>query len=204
MSTAGDPQDRTHQALLQAIVETARAIFSARAASVFLLDDETHELVFVAVAGEGSSELVGKRFPAATGIAGSALTMEEPLIVDDVAQDPRFGRDAAESTGYVPGTLMAVPLAGAGRPLGVLEVLDRGDRSRSPLEELGLLELFGRQAAMGLELLVQARQAGGDTALDADEAALLAEIGILVGRLGGERRESAGQLLAAVRTLLGP
>ena len=52
-------------------VEVARAIFGAKAASVFLLDEEAEELVFEAVAGEGEGELIGMRFPAGNGIAGS-------------------------------------------------------------------------------------------------------------------------------------
>ncbi len=55
-----------HRALLQSIVEVARAIFSAKAASIFLHDDAADELVFEAVAGEGSDSLVGTRFPSST------------------------------------------------------------------------------------------------------------------------------------------
>jgi len=45
-----------YRSLLQATVEVARAIFHAKAASVFLLDQEADELVFEAVAGEGAGE----------------------------------------------------------------------------------------------------------------------------------------------------
>ena len=44
----------SHRALLQSTVEVARAIFGAKASSIFLLDEQTDELVFEAVAGEGS------------------------------------------------------------------------------------------------------------------------------------------------------
>ena len=50
-----------HRALLQSIVEVARAIFRAKASSIFLLDEESDELVFEAVAGEGSESLIGRR-----------------------------------------------------------------------------------------------------------------------------------------------
>jgi len=62
--------DASHRALLAAIVQVARAIFHARAASVLLLDEAAGELVFEAVVGEGEDDLVGRRFPAGTGIAG--------------------------------------------------------------------------------------------------------------------------------------
>lgn len=64
------PDDAQHRALLQAITDTARAIFHAKAASVFLYDEDSDELVFEAVSGEGEQALVGRRFPSGTGIAG--------------------------------------------------------------------------------------------------------------------------------------
>jgi len=99
-----------HRALLQSIVEVARAIFSARAASIFLHEEEADELVFEAVAGEGSDNLIGTRFPSSTGIAGWVLVTRQPLVIDDLEQDPRHSRETAQSTGYVPRAMMTVPL----------------------------------------------------------------------------------------------
>ena len=57
--------DESHRALLQSIVDVARAIFDAKASSVFLHDEATDELVFEAVSGEGEEDLVGIDFPPA-------------------------------------------------------------------------------------------------------------------------------------------
>jgi aspartate aminotransferase-like enzyme len=43
--------EKDFRELLQSVVEVARAIFRAKASSVFLLDEATDELVFEAVAG---------------------------------------------------------------------------------------------------------------------------------------------------------
>src|SRR5262249_47843826 len=102
--------ERDFRELLQSIVEVARAIFRAKASSIFLLDEPSDELVFEAVAGEGSDSLVGRRFPSSTGIAGFVLVSRQPLVIEDVIEDPRFSRETAESTGFVPKGLMAVPL----------------------------------------------------------------------------------------------
>jgi GAF domain-containing protein len=122
--------EEAHISLLQSIVDVARAIFGARASSIFLLDEETDELVFEAISGEGSDRLIGTRFPSSTGIAGWVLVTGQPLILEDVGADPRFARSFAEQTGFVPKGLMAVPLLHEERALGVLEVLDRPERSR--------------------------------------------------------------------------
>ena len=84
--------EEAYRELLQAIVEVARAIFGAQASSIFLLDEETDELVFEAVAGRGEDELVGTRLPSSTGIAGWVLVTRQPLVLDDVQADPRFSR----------------------------------------------------------------------------------------------------------------
>src|SRR5436305_4494989 len=117
--------EEEHRALLQSIVEVARAIFSAKASSIFLHDEEADELVFEAVAGEGSEGLVGTRFPSSTGIAGWVLVTRQPLVIEDLQNDPRFARDTAERTGYVPQAMMSAPLLHAERALGVLNGLDR-------------------------------------------------------------------------------
>src|ERR671935_1479365 len=111
--------EENYRALLQSIVEVARAIFAAEASSIFLLDEQTDELVFEAVAGAGADELVGRHFPSSTGIAGWVLVTRQPLVIDDVAEDPRFGKEVAESTGYIPKGLMAVPLLYDEQALGV-------------------------------------------------------------------------------------
>ncbi|MEV7677851.1 MULTISPECIES: GAF domain-containing protein [unclassified Streptomyces] len=138
--------------LLRSVVEVARAIFGAEASSVFLLDEAAHELVFQAVSGRGEAFLVGRRFPADSGIAGWVVTSGEPMIVADLSRSAAFDRDFAKSTEFVPDALMAAPLIHGDRVLGVLEVLDPAPQARSSLGELDLLALFARQAATALRL----------------------------------------------------
>jgi GAF domain-containing protein len=190
--------DEAHRALLQATVEVARAIFGAKAASVFLLDEEADELVFEAVAGEGEGELIGMRFPAGTGIAGWVLTTRQPLIVDDLSADTRWSRSAAESTGYVPKSMMAVPLLVEERALGVLNVLDRPEESRVKLREVDLLGLFANQAAIALDLLQRARRAREALAGEGR----LAPLARVASRLDEDDRDAAFEFLRALDKLL--
>lgn len=190
--------DEAHRSLLQATVEVARAIFGAKAASVFLLDEEADELVFEAVAGEGAGELIGMRFPAGTGVAGWVLTTRQPLVIDDLTSDTRFSREAAKSTGYVPKSMMAVPLLVEERALGVLEVLDRPPESRVKLSEVDLLGLFANQAAIALDLLQRARRAR--QALEGQGR--LAPLARVAARLEEEERDAALELLRALDRLL--
>jgi GAF domain-containing protein len=194
--------DESYRGLLQSIVEVARAIFGARASSVFLHDTEADELVFEAVAGEGSDELVGRRIPSSTGIAGWVLVTRQPLVLEDVSSDPRFARDAAESTGYVPKGLMSVPLLHDERALGVLQVLDRPLRAGFTLQEMDLLGLFANQAAIALDLLQRARQAQAVLAEDGGEAMAVARVASHLEKLEGRPREAGLRLLTALDEVL--
>ena len=192
--------EESYRELLQSIVEVARAIFGAQASSIFLLDEESDELVFEAIAGPGADTLIGKRFPSSTGIAGWVLVTRQPLVIEDVTEDPRFAKGFAETTGYVPKGLMAVPLLHEERVLGVLEVLDRPSDARFTLAEMELLGLFANQAAIALDLLQRARRAQ-DTLADRGDLAVLARMAQKL----EEGREEAGDafaFLAALEKLL--
>jgi GAF domain-containing protein len=193
-----------YRALLQSIVDVARAIFKAKASSILLLDEEADELVFEAAADEASEELIGKRFPSSTGIAGFVLVSRQPLVIEDVLTDPRFSRETAESTGFVPKGLMAVPLLHDERVLGVLEVLDRPQDTRFTLAEMELLGLFANQAAIALDLLQRARRAQNALRGDGDLGVLARVAEALEARRGEEdpSREGALRLLAELENLL--
>src|SRR5215213_7836071 len=194
--------EESYRELLQSIVEVARSIFDARASSVFLFDEESDDLVFEAVAGEGAGELIGQRFPSSTGIAGWVLVTRQPLVVEELDKDPRFSRETAESTGFVPKGLMAVPLLHEDRALGVLEVLDRPQKAAFSLAEMNLLGLFANEAAIALDLLQKAREARAVLESEGGEAEAVARFVALLADAEPERKEAALRLLRAIEELL--
>src|SRR4029078_4300659 len=179
------PAEKDFAELLRSIVVVARAIFGAQASSVLLFEEDIDELVFAAVANEREQHLVGQRFPSSKGIAGWVLSARTPLVLEDVRSDPRFSKDVAETTGDVPKGLMAGPLLHDEDPLGVLQVLDRPERSTFSLAEMELLGLFATQAAAGPALLKKARRARA--ALEGDpEALAAAKVAGALERLDGD------------------
>ena len=139
---------------LEDIVDRARRTFRAEACSILVHQPETRLLVFAAMSGEGAKSLggteslVGVKFPDSTGVAGWVLATREPLLLEDVAHDGRFAEDIAETIGYVPRRLMAMPLLLEDRVLGVLEVLDCPEQGR--FTETGQLGDFADEAAGAL------------------------------------------------------
>ena len=190
--------EATYGALLQSIVDVARAIFGAEAASIFLYDEEADELVFEAVSGEGGDTLVGTRFPSSTGIAGFALVTRQPLVVDDLRNDPRFSRERAAATGFVPTSIVASPLLHDERVLGVLSVLDRDPERPFGVAALDLLSRFSTQAAIGLDLLLSARRARS-ALRDEGTASVVARVAAL---LDDEDEDAGRALLEAIERVL--
>jgi GAF domain-containing protein len=195
--------EESFRTLLSAIVEVARSIFGAKASSILLLDASTNELVFEAVVGEGEDTLLGSRFPAGTGIAGWVLATRTPLVLEDVGADPRWSRDVAEGTGYVPKGLMAAPLLHEEGALGVLSVLDRPEQTLFSLQEMELLGLFAHQAAIAVDLLLKARQAEQLLGAGSGELAVVARLAAAVDALEDEQRASGFRLLGHLADTLG-
>jgi len=194
--------DESYRSLLRSIVEVARAIFGAQRSSIFLYDEEADGLVFEAVAGEEEQGLVGSRLPSSTGIAGWTLVSRQPLVIEDLTQDPRHAREVAEKTGYVPKGLMSVPLLFGERALGVLQVLDRPQRPGFSLQEMELLGLFANQAAIALDLLQRSRRAKAALDTGSGDIAVVARVAAALDELVEGDRAKALRLLEALEDVL--
>jgi GAF domain-containing protein len=194
--------DAAYRALLQSIVEVAARIFAARAASILIYDVDAHELVFEAAAGEGQEQLVGRRRAAGSGIMGWVLSSQEPMIIDDVTRDPRFDREGAERLGYVPKHMMSVPLLHDEEALGVLNVLDRRERSFSSVEEMDLLGSFASQASIAISVVRAGRRAKRMLEDGSGDGAIVARLATTIDALEGPKRAAATQLLEALDALL--
>lgn len=124
-----------------ALCATARVAFGAAAVSVAALHGDM--LRYIAAAGEGADHIVGTDLPVTRGLAGYVALSGQSLAVDHAANDPRFARDVAERTGFVPTSLLAVPVCTPrGEVIGVLSVLDR---SLATADALVLASAFADQ-----------------------------------------------------------
>jgi GAF domain-containing protein len=199
--------------LLRSLTETARRLFGAAACSLALLSEDESELLYTIAAGEGADDVTGLRISSSHGIAGWVVQSGQPIAISDLDNDPRFSRGLAEQTGYVPQTILAVPVETPQRMLGVISLLDRDTRRPGAEQDMALLSLFADQAALALAsvdrfnvlgrvlLAALAEAATGDDlvltlrravdglpAADADLAALAATFAALARRGAAERR----------------
>jgi GAF domain-containing protein len=138
------------RAVLSSIVEATVTLFDAEAASLALFDPALGQLVFVVAAGEQGQGVIGLAIAPDQGIAGYVFTTGQPLALSEVERDARFGRDRAAATGYVPRSIVAVPLIDERGSLGVLEVLDKRTSAAFSLRDIELASVFARQATVAI------------------------------------------------------
>src|SRR5919112_4866456 len=156
----------THSRLLEMIVETAASVIPSRAASLFLIDEETEELIFEVALGSRAEEVRKFRVPLGHGIAGLVAVSGQPMAISDAASDPRQAADIAESVGYVPQSILCVPLFYNEQVIGVLELLDKEEASSFSATDMEHLALFADQAAVAI----------GQSRTNRNLAALLGEV----------------------------
>ena len=114
-----------HSRLLEMIVEAAAHVISARAGSLFLINRETQELIFEVALGQKAEEVKKFAVPLGHGIAGLVAVSGQPMAVSDVSRDPRLATDIASQAGYIPQSLLCMPLSFNDQVIGVLELLDK-------------------------------------------------------------------------------
>jgi signal transduction protein with GAF and PtsI domain len=137
--------------LMEGIVKTAAGVFEAAASSIALIDRTTGELVYQSAWGAGAREIVGVRLPPGVGISGAVIATAEG-VATECRKDPRFAAQIAAGTGYVPYTMLAVPLKRGDEAIGVLAVLDRVDGGLYTPDDIDRAALFAELAVTALDV----------------------------------------------------
>jgi GAF domain-containing protein len=161
------------EAALRAIADAAVAAIRVTAVSMALHDAATGTLVFRVAAGREGRGVAGLSIAPHEGIAGYVYSAGQPMAVADVRADPRFELATAERTGYVPRSILAVPLADDDGVIGVMELLDRRDGEPFDLADLELGSRFATAATATIRA----------TRLDGQAVGLLTATLAAVGRL---------------------
>lgn len=142
----GDVETR----LLQSIVDATARLFDAEAASIAIFETEPDRLEFRVASGAQGQGAIGLTVGPAEGIAGYVFSTGQAIALSDVAHDPRFNRQVAERSGYVPRSIAAAPLLGDDGAIGVLQVLDKRSSPTFSLLDMDLLGVFAGQATVAI------------------------------------------------------
>ena len=137
--------------LLELILDKGMELLDTEAGTFMLTIPDTGELEFRVVRGPASQELLGNRLPIGKGLAGSAAQSGKPVIVNNVQNDPRWFAGVDEKSEFITQTILTIPLMRANQVLGVLQVINKRDRSPFREEDQSLLMAFAGQAVVAIE-----------------------------------------------------
>ena len=153
--------------LLQQIPRLIGRLISFEAFAVYLLDERRGELRVAYSVGYPPRE-TPFRLKLGKGLVGAAVASEQPLLVNDLAADPRYVE-------FVPGmdSEIVVPLLHKSRPIGALNILSR---NRDQFSQRRRRDRCASSRAHVAVALVNARLFE-QSRLDAEAFETLAEIG---------------------------
>ena len=131
-NTCGEITDR----ILEYFVELVTKKLKMEAGSVLFLDDNTGRLYFRVAKGAKGHQLKKYSLKVGEGIAGWVAKTGEPVLIQDVNNDPRWKKEISEEIGYETKNIICVPIKMNDKVLGVLEILNK-DKNK-PLKESDL------------------------------------------------------------------
>ncbi len=134
--------------LLKIIAQEIKQALNADRCTVFLLDEEKHELWSKVALGLGMQEI---RFASNLGLAGHVATTGETVNIKDAYTDKRFNKEIDMQTGYKTKTILCMPIRNLSHQIvGVFQVLNKKGGEFTAKDE-DLLIAIGSSAGIALE-----------------------------------------------------
>ncbi len=131
------------RALLQIILERAKALLSAAGCAIFLFDREHDDFQIAVEVGVGMP--IGTHLPRNEGLAGRVVETLEPVIINDYQS---WNQRSKPLRNLPIGAAVCVPMIRGGELIGVLGVHEVGGTNRKFTEaDARLLSLFADNAA---------------------------------------------------------
>ncbi len=137
--------------LLNLSMRMATKAMSAEASALMLIDELTNELVFETIEGEKGEKIREIRLAMGEGIAGWVAQNGKPLVIPDVSKDERFASHIDEKSGFITKSIIAAPLRGKTKIIGVIEAINKIDKSEFREREIEFFTLLANQVALAIE-----------------------------------------------------
>ena len=134
--------------LLTIIAQEIKQALNADRCTVFLLDEEKHQLWSKVALGLEMQEI---RFDSNLGLAGHVATTGETVNIKDAYTDNRFNKEIDMQTGYKTKTILCMPIRNLSHQIvGVFQVLNKKNGEFTQKDE-DLLIAIGSSAGIALE-----------------------------------------------------
>lgn len=152
--------------ILEMIIQNGRLLTNAEGCSLFLLEDETKEIV-LKLSSNLDQDIDRKplniRVPFGQGVIGSVIESGKPAIVQDTQQDTRHYKKSDNQLGFATRSLLAVPMRShtinlqgledevSAHMIGGIEAVNKVDGDFTE-EDQQILQILANQTATILEI----------------------------------------------------
>ena len=140
--------------LLRAILDVARRVILAEAASLFFVNKETGAVeLAISSFAEGQFVQPDISVPPGRGIVGWVVSHAQTLLIPDAYEDSRFYKEADQQTGFRTRSVLCAPLMRDGEVIGVLQILNPRDKKSFDEQELEGFTAYANLTATAIEKL---------------------------------------------------
>ena len=116
-------QVKTEEELWEDLIRKTSSVIGCHAATYFEADEAKKTLTFKRSTGPVGADVTGVSF-SYQGIAGWCAENRKPILVNDLAADPRFTKKVDSVTGFRTKNAIAIPAVSGGKLLGVVEFIN--------------------------------------------------------------------------------
>jgi signal transduction histidine kinase len=139
------------ETFLQSVISAASELTGSEVASILKPDEEGTQLRFLALPWFHRDLLRSVKVPLDASIAGWVFQNVKPMIVPEVASEPRHYQAVDQAAGFQTRSLLAVPIIYKGEVLGVLEAVNKASPAHYSEEDITFLETLAAQAAIAMQ-----------------------------------------------------
>ena len=142
--------DKGLEDLYISIVEMAKDVLNAEAASLLLYQKNENLLYFKSTTDEGMKKMLGVSIPENSGFAWNVFNNKKSITVNDVSSDERFYNGIDLDTGFVTRNLICTPMMGRDEFVGVLEIVNKNSEEQFTSLDLGLMNVIATISASAI------------------------------------------------------
>lgn len=113
------------QSALTRVMSQVTEFLGAEAASIFLVEEPSGELVLRYATGAVGDKVTGLRLLSGQGVVGWVVKHNEDLIVPYPGLDARFFEGVDKRTGFATRSILCGPIRRNGHTIGAIEVLNK-------------------------------------------------------------------------------
>lgn len=137
--------------VLRVIMTRAQQLVHAEAWALLLVEEPSGELSFELIESKNEKSLKSVKIKPGQGAAGWVVRYGKPLLVADLAKDPRFSNGVDAQIGSPSRSLLCVPIMNKKKTIAVLEAVNKMGETPFGEQDLNLVVKLVGQAEIAIE-----------------------------------------------------